>query len=282
MHFCYHLLEQKKERVVKYYVANIFVWAILSAAAVTSATDKDASVPETKSPDNAADSATEAPPPGEADDSETEASPPEHAGDASSEVSPPQAAAKPEPGTEEASPPVVDDGKKSPCDAGGSPDGTACPSAPLETQPAEGREPGAADRTVTETAVTQTDEPPEKETGTVDSGPPDQRPLLSLHPDPALPVAVLEEYGHLYKRNRIMQTTGYSMLAVSFAMVVVGVIFTMAAPQDALGWSGFGIIGGGLLHYITSAFLLAYSVPPNQLPPPGHARRNSAAAIIFS
>ncbi len=64
-----------------------------------------------------------------------------------------------------------------------------------------------------------------------------------------------------YKRNRIMQTTGLSMLGTSVLLILAGAAIIEAAPWGSLSRVGISFIGVGLGHFITSAFLLGFSRP---------------------
>jgi hypothetical protein len=72
-----------------------------------------------------------------------------------------------------------------------------------------------------------------------------------------------------YKRNRIMQTTGLSLLGASALMILAGAAIVEAAPWGPVSKAGISFIGIGLAHFITSAFLLGFSkaVVIQELPP---------------
>ena len=76
------------------------------------------------------------------------------------------------------------------------------------------------------------------------------------------------EYHREYKKYRLMQVMGQSMLAASFAFEIIGTIMIEAASFGAVGWSGFALVGVGLVHFVSSAFLLGFSKPAHHLSPP--------------
>jgi hypothetical protein len=72
-----------------------------------------------------------------------------------------------------------------------------------------------------------------------------------------------------YKRNRIMQTTGFSLLGTAVVLILAGASIIESAPWGTWSQVGISFVGVGLAHFITSAFLLGFSraVVIQELPP---------------
>ncbi len=62
-----------------------------------------------------------------------------------------------------------------------------------------------------------------------------------------------------YKRNKIMQTTGYSMLGTSAVLIITGAAMVEGSPYGPVSTAGMILLGVGLGHFIVSAFLLGFS-----------------------
>jgi hypothetical protein len=72
-----------------------------------------------------------------------------------------------------------------------------------------------------------------------------------------------------YKRNRLMQTMGYSLLGASAAMIITGAAMIEAAPWGPRSRAGIIFVSTGMVHFIASAFLLGFSktILRQELPP---------------
>ena len=72
-----------------------------------------------------------------------------------------------------------------------------------------------------------------------------------------------------YKRNRLMQVMGYSLLGVSAVLTITGAAMVQGSPWGPVARSGFITFGVGLTHFISAAFLLGFShtVIRQELPP---------------
>jgi hypothetical protein len=243
------------------YFALICFWAVFwTTAAAAAAVEAGIEVPD----DKAADSTPQEPPPKPADDSSTEALPPTGSEDSEPAEAPRKSADDAIPdslASKEAVDPATD-----------------APETAPKAESAESSTPAEPDDTEAPSRTGQPGPEPRAEK----KAPPSSRPLLFFRPDSGLTLEVLQEYDHQYKRNAIMQSMGYSMLAVSFVMEVVGSILTQVSPQGRVGVIGIGFVGGGLVHFVTSAFLLAFSVPPDRTPPPGRIQRSNRSTVLFT
>jgi hypothetical protein len=72
-----------------------------------------------------------------------------------------------------------------------------------------------------------------------------------------------------YKINRIMQVMGYALLGAGAVMAVTGAGLVQGSPYGAASMAGLVTFCTGLVHFITSAFLLGFSRPVirQELPP---------------
>ena len=81
---------------------------------------------------------------------------------------------------------------------------------------------------------------------------------------------VVPDFDKSYKRNRIMQITGYALLGTSAVLTIVGAAMVQGSPWGPVARAGIISFGVGLAHFITASFLLGFSqvIINQELPSP--------------